>query len=87
MSCGLDPDQGRHSVRVQAVRKDYQQTTKSPLARKELLEDILVDQWFMRCHLKTFLIKNSGSPFVRWSETICAILGEDIMRNISVRLL
>ena len=36
-----------------------------------------LDQWFRRkCHYKTFLIKRSGSPFVRRSRTFCAILVE-----------
>ena len=32
---------------------------------------------------KIFLIWSSGSPFVQWSGTICAILVESIMRNNS----
>ena len=36
--------------------------------------------------LKIFLILSSSSPFVQRSETICAILVEGIMRNISVKL-
>ena len=44
-------------------------------------------QWFRRrCILKIFLIWSSGSPFVQWSRTICAILIEGIMRNNSVKL-
>ena len=39
-------------------------------------------QWFRRkSSLKIFLILSSGSPFVRQSKTICAILVEDIMRE------
>ena len=49
-----------------------------------------LDQWFSmlrrRCVLKVFLICNSGSPYVQWSGTICAILVEGIMRNNSVKL-
>ena len=34
-----------------------------------------LDQWFRRCRFKTFLIWSSGaSPFVQWTDTICAIL-------------
>ena len=44
------------------------------------------DQWFRRrCRLKIFLIWSSGSPFVQWSRTICAILVEGIKRNNSVK--
>ena len=35
---------------------------------------------------KKFLIWSSGSPPVRWSRTICAILKEGIMVNIHVKL-
>ena len=35
--------------------------------------------------LKIFLIWSSGSPFVQWSRTICAILVTGIMRNSSVK--
>ena len=35
---------------------------------------------------KRFLIWRSGSPPVRWSGTICAILKEGIMGNIHVKL-
>ena len=35
---------------------------------------------------KIFLIWSSGSPCVRWSRTICAILKEGIMGNIHVKL-
>ena len=35
---------------------------------------------------KIFLIWSSGSPSVRWSETICAILKHSIMGNIHVKL-
>ena len=45
-----------------------------------------LDQWFMRCPLKIFRIWSSGSPFVKWSRAICAILVEGIMRNNSVKL-
>ena len=46
-----------------------------------------LDQWFRRrCRLKVFLIWSSGSPFVRRSVTICAILEEGIQRNNSVKL-
>ena len=45
-----------------------------------------LDLWFSRCCLKIFLIF-SGSPFVKLSRTICAILVEGIMRNISVKLI
>ena len=46
-----------------------------------------MDQWFRRrCHLMIFLILRSGSPFVGRSETICAILIEGIMGNISAEL-
>ena len=44
------------------------------------------DQWFRRCCLLIFLIWSSGSPFVQLSRTICAILIDGIMRNISVKL-
>ena len=44
-----------------------------------------VDQWFRRCHLKD-LIWSSGSPPVRWSGTICAILEEGIMGNTHMKL-
>ena len=44
-------------------------------------------QWFRRkCHLNVFLIWSSGSPFVKQSKTICAILVAGIMRNNSVKL-
>ena len=36
---------------------------------------------------KRFLIWCSGSPPVKWSETICAILKESIMENNSVKIL
>ena len=55
---------------------------------KQFCEIILnLDQWFWRrsC-LKIFLIWSSGSPFVQWSGTICAISVEGIMRNTSVKL-
>ena len=45
------------------------------------------DQWFRRrCNLNIFLISCSGGPFVQQSRTICAILVEGSMRNISVKL-
>ena len=41
-----------------------------------------LDQWFRRyCCLKVFHILSSGSPFVWWSVTICAILVKGIMRK------
>ena len=36
--------------------------------------------------LKRFLIWSSGSPRVRWSKTIYAILKDGIMGNIHVKL-
>ena len=36
---------------------------------------------------KRFLIRSSGSPPVKWSETIYAILKESIMENNSFKLL
>ena len=36
--------------------------------------------------LKTFHIWSSGSPFIQWSGTICAILVKGFMRNNSVKL-
>ena len=45
-----------------------------------------LDQLFRnRCRLKIFLIWSSGSPFVQWSRTICAILVKGIMSNNSVK--
>ena len=45
-----------------------------------------LDQWCRRkCCLKVF-IWSSGSPFVKQSGTICAILEEGILRNNSVKL-
>ena len=45
------------------------------------------DQWFKKkCHLKVFLIWRSGSPLFQRSRTISAILKEDIMGNIHVKL-
>ena len=35
---------------------------------------------------KDIFIYSSGGPFVRWSETICAILVEGIIDNIHVKL-
>ena len=43
-----------------------------------------LDNWFRRCHFKIFLC--SDTHFVWQSWTICAILFEGIMRNISVKL-
>ena len=31
-------------------------------------------------------IYSSGGPFVWWSKTICAVLVESLVRNISVKL-
>ena len=46
-----------------------------------------LDQWFGgRCHLRIFLIKGSGGPFVWWSGTNCANLVEGIMKNFPVKL-
>ena len=45
-----------------------------------------LDQWFRRCHLKIFHVHSSGSPFILRSGTICAILVEGIMKNISEKL-
>ena len=46
-----------------------------------------LDQCFRsRSCLKIFLIWSSGSPFVQWSRTICAILVVGIKRNNSVKL-
>ena len=54
---------------------------------KQFCEIILnLDQWFRRCRLKIFLIWSSGSPFVQWSDTICAILVKGIMRNNALKL-
>ena len=39
-----------------------------------------------RCFFKRFSIWSSGSPPVRWSGNIYAILKEGIMRNIHVKL-
>ena len=36
--------------------------------------------------MKVFLVWSSGSPFVQWSVTICAILVEGIIKNNSVKL-
>ena len=44
-----------------------------------------LDKCFRRCHFKIFLIWSSGSPPVRWSRTICAILKEGFMGNIHVK--
>ena len=43
-----------------------------------------LDHCFRRCHLKLYLIWNSGGPCVQWSRTICAILVKGIIRNNSV---
>ena len=41
-----------------------------------------LDQWLKwRCHLMIFIINSSGSPFVRHSKTICAILVEGFVRK------
>ena len=46
-----------------------------------------LDQWFRKkCRLKVFLIWNSGSPYLQWSVTICAILVKGIKTNNSVKL-
>ena len=46
-----------------------------------------LDQWLKRRFgLKLFLIWSSGGPFIQRSETICAMLVEGTMRNISVKL-
>ena len=53
--------------------------------QEELCENIFnLDQWFRRCLLKKFIIWISSGPFVQRRRTICAILVEGIMRNISV---
>ena len=46
-----------------------------------------LDQWLRRrgC-LMIFLIWSSGSPFVQFSGTICAILVKGFIRNKSVKL-
>ena len=44
-----------------------------------------LDQWFRR-GIKIFLIWSSGSPFVQYSRTICAILVEGIIWNNSAKL-
>ena len=38
------------------------------------------------CRLNVSLIWISGSTFVQWSVTVCAILVESTMRNTSVKL-
>ena len=45
-------------------------------------------QWCGRCLSKIFLILNTDGHFyfVQWIKIVCAILVEDIMRNISVEL-
>ena len=56
---------------------------------EEQLSEIILnlDKWYRRkCCLKVFLIWISGSPFVKQSVTICAILLEGIMMNNSVKL-
>ena len=55
--------------------------------QEEQFCDIILnlDQWFTkRCRLKIFLIWSSGGPFVQRSRTICAILVESTIWNISV---
>ena len=56
---------------------------------EQFCENILnLDLWFRtRCRLKIFLIWSSGGPFVQPSRTICAILGDGIKRNNSVKLI
>ena len=45
---------------------------------KHFCEIILnLDQQFMRCHLKIFLIYSSGGHFIWWSGTVCAIFGRE----------
>ena len=41
-----------------------------------------LDQWVRRCHLKVFLIYNSGRPLNGRSRTICKILVGGIITNI-----
>ena len=56
---------------------------------EELFCEIILnlDQWFRRKRrLKVFLIWSSGSPFVQWSATICAILVMGLMKNNSWKL-
>ena len=46
-----------------------------------------LDQWFRRrCRFKLVLVWSSVDQFLRWSNTICAILVEGILRNNSVKL-
>ena len=47
---------------------------------------LYLDQLLRRCCLKTFLIYSSYGPKVQHIGTICAILVEGIMSNISVKL-
>ena len=56
--------------------------------KKKFCEIILnVDKWFLRrCCLKTFLIYNSGSPFVLRFRPICAILVKGTIEEDSVQL-
>ena len=56
--------------------------------KKHLCEIIFeIFQWFRRRYLlNTFLIYTYGGHFVQWGGIICAILVEDIMRNISLKL-
>ena len=51
---------------------------------KQFCEIILNLYYWFRCRLKTFLIQSSGSPFIQPSGSICAILIQGIMRNISI---
>ena len=50
---------------------------------KHFCENILnLQLWFRRkCRLKIFLIYDSGSPFVKQSETICAIVVKDYEKH------
>ena len=46
-----------------------------------------LDKWFRRrCRLNIFLIWRCGNPYVQRSESIFAILVENITRNNSVKL-
>ena len=46
-----------------------------------------LDQWIGRCRLKGFFsFFSCGGHFALWSGTFCAILVEDIMGNIHVKL-
>ena len=50
---------------------------------KHFCENILnLQLWFRRkCRLKIFLIYDSGSPFVKQSKTICAIVVKDYEKH------